>query len=1605
MKKRLICIAIILSIVSMLVFPGNAYEADSDSNSKHESLLSEDNGDSTVVRNTSDAVPDQPIPIGDGSKQLCLGDYIYFGNVDGEAMAWQVIHLEDGAATIFESDINYTDMEYDASFHGQTVTVSFTRYNTYGSATWEYSDIRQWLNSRDDTVQFQDVVFDYGSPGGIASIGWDNDSPPSYSDQKGFLNSDHFSDAEYSILLDTPHLSLIPYTESGMASVMDTSFDKFQNDPSEYYYGGECGVSETTDRMFLLSGLEFHKYVISNGLQGLYFPNGRTYPGFWLRDSVVTNFAGFYYYYGTHALTVSDGRADSQETDLCSAVRPACRLNLSAVENLSGSGTLDDPYTLKIQQPVEIDDTQTVMDGKYCIHVVDECGNAVNDATVIYDGVSQQTDPKGNAVFDCLTIGNPVISVQKENYTTWTNQESAWVKDVNRYEIVVLYPTETGGCKLNLAYYSSSPISANGSSASSVTNILAYTKTLNLQGTAAFDLDLPYFYLLCSANDSSNVQRYQLWQNNNLISETETGVFPRLDVDCFSVGGGCFIRVVSKDGKRVDTKINLVFAENTVNKANSFSLLGKSLKITVKDSVPFLGGTTITYDLPITDLPISWYIGDDKTQIGINLAVDAGKPLSEQLNDYKKTLAKVSSYLKTNSKMSEGDRKILKRLVKNNNKADFFKKCTLTFAAYFEQSNGSKRAEGYIAILVKLDILNCEYNTVVGVIPVTVQVGADFTLETGVKGYYDSESGTLGGNIMLNPSASLKAFGGIGVSKYVGVGAYGSAALDIKYNLVGSESGLRNMDLTGELGLKAYVGPFTYQRPFAHNTWHLYSANNVNIEPSASLGVEEGLFDAKAYTPANLSYLDAESEWLGGATRSGGEVARTELTPLLTDTYRNAQPVMIATTDALYAAFVRADQETGERYVVMTRFDGSSWAEPVRADEAAILDDAPSLCADGNGNIWLAYSKAASEAGDSMLEYAENREIVVGRVDPDTLAFTPAKTYPAADGTYAHMQQLALAGGKPTLAWVASDVTDADSVLRPASGQIHLAVFDQGSWGDETQNVSVDSVIDSLTIGEKNGAAAVAYVSGETLYNAFSRGDTEVIAENVTGSVRFGTLPGVSEAVWFWNEENALHLSDDTVIPAPGISHEFAVVGDKIYFSAAEEGGAVLSVLPYLDGSWSLPMRLTGDARYLENLSAAALNGTDYVFGMNTKAEILADDVEDAKDLVWSSVQPVYDLRLDDVYYGEEGLMAGESVPVFLTVTNAGGQELTCVDVFLDDSWIGEIDRVIAPGGTAELETEIVCPAELTTYRISVSIPEEDDYTEENNSCDISIGYADAKVELYYEQIGQTRTLVAAVSNVGIEDASGTVSFFDGNGKEIAVSGFNGLASGDTVIVPFVLDEAFADKGGDVSVCVTLDQDELVIENNNAALYITKAEKNPFVDVHETDYFYYPVMWAISHDPRITAGVDDTHFGPNNSCTREQIVTFLWAANGKPEPAGTGSTFSDVAADAWYYKPVMWAVENGYTSGMGDGSFGVGQSCTRAQAMTFLWAANGKTEPESEVSPFSDVTSGDWFCKPILWAAEHGVTAGIGGGLFGVNNTCTRAQIITFLYKVYAPQG
>ena len=174
---------------------------------------------------------------------------------------------------------------------------------------------------------------------------------------------------------------------------------------------------------------------------------------------------------------------------------------------------------------------------------------------------------------------------------------------------------------------------------------------------------------------------------------------------------------------------------------------------------------------------------------------------------------------------------------------------------------------------------------------------------------------------------------------------------------------------------------------------------------------------------------------------------------------------------------------------------------------------------------------------------------------------------------------------------------------------------------------------------------------------------------------------------------------------------------------------------------------------------------------------------------------------------------------------------------------------------------------------------------------------------------------------------------------------------------------------------------------------------NPFVDVAEDSWYIDFVLWAVENG--ITSGTTDTTFSPETTVTRAQVVTFLWAASGKPTPETTENPFVDVDETDYFCQAALWASEQGITAGVGGGCFAPDDVCTREQVVTFLWASGGKPESSADVS-FPDVAADAWYCAPVAWAVEKGVTSGMGDGTFGVGSACTRAQIVTFLYQAMA---
>lgn len=239
------------------------------------------------------------------------------------------------------------------------------------------------------------------------------------------------------------------------------------------------------------------------------------------------------------------------------------------------------------------------------------------------------------------------------------------------------------------------------------------------------------------------------------------------------------------------------------------------------------------------------------------------------------------------------------------------------------------------------------------------------------------------------------------------------------------------------------------------------------------------------------------------------------------------------------------------------------------------------------------------------------------------------------------------------------------------------------------------------------------------------------------------------------------------------------------------------------------------------------------------------------------------------------------------------------------------------------------------------------------------------------------------------------------NGEKI--SNFNGGSV--TIDVPFqwsmkgLLRAYYIDENGNKSaIDVTYKNGVATLVLNHFSTYVVEAvDALSFTDVSAKAYYFDAVAWAVKN--KITSGQSDTLFAPDASCTRAQMVTFLWRANGSPAPKTTEMPFTDVSKDAYYYDAVLWASENGITTGTGETTFSPNQVISRAEAVTFLWRAAGK--PIAEGSLFADVESTKYYAEAVRWAVTSGITNGMSDSTFAPNDICTRAHIVTFLYRTH----
>ncbi len=366
---------------------------------------------------------------------------------------------------------------------------------------------------------------------------------------------------------------------------------------------------------------------------------------------------------------------------------------------------------------------------------------------------------------------------------------------------------------------------------------------------------------------------------------------------------------------------------------------------------------------------------------------------------------------------------------------------------------------------------------------------------------------------------------------------------------------------------------------------------------------------------------------------------------------------------------------------------------------------------------------------------------------------------------------------------------------------------------------------------------------------------------------------------------------------------------------------------------------------------------------------------------------------------GDNDYNAVTSAPVEITITKAtptgepkyteiktGGKTLADAALTIEGSTLkpnaGTLEWVDDKGNVLSNDTKVEAN---TTYKWRFT-PTDGNYTVLTGSIELYHKSSSGGSGWYYTYY----TIKATAGTNGSISPSGWTSVRDGWDQTFTITPDKGYAVAKVLV-----------DGKSVGAVKSYTFKNVTKDHTIEAIFM-KSNGNPqtgvFVDVAEGSYYEEAIDWAV--EKGVTNGVSSNMFAPNDPCTRAQIVTFLWRAAGSPAPKSM-SSFTDVPADAFYAKAVAWAVENGITSGTGESKFSPNSTCTRAQAVTFLYRASG-SPAVSGSAEFSDVATNAYYADAVAWAAKKGITTGIGGGLFGSDNDCTRGQIVTFLWRAMA---
>ncbi|MGN1422062.1 MAG: hypothetical protein ACI4XA_01675, partial [Oscillospiraceae bacterium] len=930
------------------------------------------------------------------------------------------------------------------------------------------------------------------------------------------------------------------------------------------------------------------------------------------------------------------------------------------------------------------------------------------------------------------------------------------------------------------------------------------------------------------AGKTSGISRYILMCGDTEVARSSTGVIT-LKNTALPVGRNYYVIVLLNDSTATKTPLMFEVVKSPTEETPKKLELGRDgVSVKVPDNIPFVGGGEIGMDK--IDLPVEILVCDGMAYVGVNISDTYGLVTNEKKRkEFEQQYYDIRNSINTAREYAPRDIKELSDYIKQN---PFRQKLggsgfdtefnVIGYGKTEWDESGFKTVQFDLVFIFKAEY-DFKYQTAIWVIPVTIEVKAELEAKLGGSAKYDFTNSQFSGELSLDMKLALKPFIGAGISNVAAVGAVGKGQLDVDITLLSSTRtpGIDDVSLTGGLGLKAYAGPFVYEKFFLEDTWHIYSrdTSKATLEISDVKYSAGDMYDSDNYTVSTKEY----KVYFAGSASDG---------VLISDVFLSAMPQIVTSDSATVMTFLTSNPERSAAdrvqlmYSVYNSEDGS-WSEPAPVDGNNTNDWTHTMKV-VNGDIWLLYQDSDTVFGDDTDTdaLADSLTVTAMKFDPETGAFTEPVCISGTNG-YNSLPALGTANSAPAAAWVNNEATDFFGLN--STNSVRFSTYSDGTWSEGVEIASGLNCVTDLAIGELDGKLCVAYITDgdndlttfddRNLY-LYSDGNTALLCEGTVSALYMGELPGAGNALCL-TENGALYYitsadGEKTKLLDTAVSGDYTVTDDAILFCGDQSR---IFAVKYDNGAWDQPVEVYS----AEGTVTAFAADNDRLLAVDMVMTETENDLTDSSDLHCISYRETENVTLEYVDFEYENIST--TVPLEVCVTNGSMDTLTAVNVLITDDaanevYNGTLSCNIAPGGSEEIT--VTMPVEtLDDRNYTVTVTTENDSDPADNSAEFTLGKTEIDLSVCTIVDGGKAYLEVTAENESAVAAGTVISILDEDGNTISQKDIGTLSAKSKATERFGFDDILGENDSrSVTVQLTVDKEEYYTHNNSLGQYI-----------------------------------------------------------------------------------------------------------------------------------------------------------------------------------------